>query len=139
MPGRTCIQKHSRAVRCLFKIRRAVLYCHRVLNASSPVDLHIQLLLHSHLVLIAQVVKPWVRFAQVAFDEVELRRETTHLLTSVGSEQKKKATGVRRSCTHLLGLGRVSLGVHFEERKLVTIVVVHPFAEMVANVKSPAR
>lgn len=40
--------------------------------------------------------------------------------------------------THLLSLARVSLSFHFEEGKLVTIVVIHPLTEMVADIKSPA-
>lgn len=40
--------------------------------------------------------------------------------------------------THLLGLWREGLGINFEERKLITVVVVHPFTEVVANIKASA-
>lgn len=41
--------------------------------------------------------------------------------------------------SHLLSFRRVGLGVHFEERKLLTVVVIHPFTEVVANVKPSAE
>lgn len=44
-----------------------------VLTVAIPVDLHVQLLLHLHLVLFVQVAKLWVRLAQVALDEVKLK------------------------------------------------------------------
>lgn len=40
--------------------------------------------------------------------------------------------------THLLGLWRVVLSADFKERKLVAVVVVHPFTEVVTDVESPA-
>lgn len=41
--------------------------------------------------------------------------------------------------SHLLSFRRVGLGVHFEERKLLTVVVIHPFTEVVADVKPSAE
>lgn len=41
--------------------------------------------------------------------------------------------------THLLALGGVGLSVDFEVRELVTVVIIHPFTEMVANIESPVR
>lgn len=40
--------------------------------------------------------------------------------------------------THLLGLWRVVLSADFKERKLIAVVVVHPFTEVVTDVESPA-
>lgn len=47
---------------------------------SSPVDLYVERLLHAKLVPGAQVVKPWIRLAQVIFNEMELYREQTTAL-----------------------------------------------------------
>lgn len=47
---------------------------HRASPSSSPVDLHVHLLLHLHLILLTQVVKAWVSLTQIAFNEVELNR-----------------------------------------------------------------
>lgn len=46
---------------------------------------------------------------------------------------------ILRFHTHLLGLWGVGLSVYFEVRELITAVVVHPFTEMVANIKTPAK
>lgn len=46
---------------------------HAVLTVAIPVDLHVQPLLHLHLVLFVQAVKLWVWLAQVALDEVKLK------------------------------------------------------------------
>lgn len=105
---------------------------------SSPVDLHVHLLLQLHLVLLAEVVEPSIGVAQVALDEVQLRGDET------SERRHKKAreprTGRGSACrTHLLGLGRVGLSVHFEEGELLTAVVVHPFTEVVADVESPVK
>lgn len=40
---------------------------------------------------------------------------------------------------HLLSFRGVGLSVDFEERKLLTVVVVHPFTEVVADVKPSAE
>lgn len=46
-----------------------------------------------------------------------------------------RLTLAERFSAHLLSFCGVGLGVHFEEGKLLTAVVVHPFTEVVANVK----
>ena len=42
------------------------------------------------------------------------------------------------SYSYLLSFRRIILSIHFEEGKRVAVVVIHPLAEMVSNVKSPA-
>lgn len=44
-----------------------------ITTAAVPVDLHVELLLHLHLVVLAQAVKLWVWLAQVALEEVKLK------------------------------------------------------------------
>lgn len=67
---------------------------HHVLHLSSPVDLHVQPLLHFHLVLFTQVVKPWTGLAQIALNEVELRRETTSQHNDTHEHNQKERTSV---------------------------------------------
>lgn len=128
----SCFFNLTIAQSCLESPRVRLHCC--LLHLSSPVDLHVQLLLHLHLVLWAQVVEALVGLTQVAFNKVELRTNI-----SVSRPLAEPIKCVLTYDTHLLGLWRVVLGVDFEVRKLIAGVVVHPFTEMVANVESPAR
>lgn len=75
-------------------------------HLSSPVDLHVEPLLHFHLVLFTQVIKPWIGLTQITLNEVELR-ERDNKFTQVSSQQvqlKREDISVLISYTHLLGL-----------------------------------
>lgn len=56
-----------------------------------PVDLHVHLLLHLHLVFFVQVVKPWVGFPQVALDEVKLKGQTSWRNSAVENKTQHAA------------------------------------------------
>lgn len=89
-----------------FSLNLSIVSLHRVLHLSSPVDLHVQLLLHFHLVLFTQVVKPSVGLAQVTFDEVELHRDVASSHRSAFDKHNRinEDTSALTCHTHLLGL-----------------------------------
>lgn len=111
-------------------------------HLDSLVHLHVQLLLQLPLVLFAQNVKASIELPQVVFNEVKLLTNRQYKKTKVIyllERDTRSNRSLLTNHTHLLGFRRVVLRADFEEGKLVAGVVVHPLAEMVADVKSSEK
>lgn len=76
------------------------------------------------------------------WNKVTLQNEITSTTIQTPQPQWSRLAAVNTKwmcCAHLLGFGRVGLCVDFEERKLLTVVVIHPFTEVVADVEPSAE
>lgn len=61
-------------------------------------------------------------------------------LGKINKSEADSLLSTSKECVaHLLSFGRVGLGVGFEVRKLLTVVVIHPFTEVVADVEPSAE